>query len=80
MNIKWWVWIGIAIILFGAYSLSGLRLATMAEVNVSEGYGLSTIGYALSHFPSMFMFLCASLMIFFFQLKNKFIQTDPLLE
>ena len=60
---KWWGWAGIVIVFFAAIYYKEHMFVTTAETSVSEGYGLCTIGYALSHFPSAILFLVAGLMI-----------------
>ncbi len=60
---KWWGWIGIAIVLLAANFYKGYMYTLTASTDVSEGHGLCTIGYALSHFPSAILFLMAGLMI-----------------
>lgn len=63
MRMKWWGWVGIFVIFWFANHLKGLMFVTTAVTDVSEGYGLCTIGYALSHFPSAALFLAAGIMI-----------------
>ena len=61
---RWWGWIGIAVILLAAnYYKQYMYVTTAYDTNVSEGYGLCTIGYALSHVPSAMLFLASGLMI-----------------
>lgn len=62
-TMKWWGWIGIGIVFFSAMYYKDHMFVTTASTDVGEGYGLCTIGYALSHFPSAILFLIAGLMI-----------------
>ena len=62
-NMKWYGWVGIALVLWAAYYFKQYMFVVTANTDVGEGYGLCTIGYALSHFPSTFLFLAAGLMI-----------------
>jgi len=67
---KWWGWVGIAVIFFSAMYYKEYMYVVTASTDVSEGHGLCTIGYALSHFPSAMLFLAAGLMIWI-SAKNK---------
>ncbi len=60
---KWYGWCGIVLVLWAAYYFQSHMFVTTANTDVGEGYGLCTIGYALSHFPSAILFLTAGLMI-----------------
>lgn len=62
-TMKWWGWIGIAVVFFAAMDYKQYRYVITAATDVSEGHGLATIGYALSHFPSAILFLVTGLMI-----------------
>jgi hypothetical protein len=62
-TMKWWGWVGIAVVFFAATYYRNNMFVTTANTDVSEGYGLCTIGYALSHLPSAILFLAAGLMI-----------------
>lgn len=63
MKMKWWGWLGIAIVLIAANYYKGYCLTSTSGVDVSDGYGLATIGFALSHVTSAVLFLCAGVMI-----------------
>ena len=60
---KWWGWIGIAVVFFAAMYYKQYMYVTTATTDATEGYGLCTIGYALSHITSAILFLIAGLMI-----------------
>ncbi|MDD5008819.1 MAG: hypothetical protein PHC68_10545 [Syntrophorhabdaceae bacterium] len=60
---RWWGWIGIGVVFVSAISYKGHMFVTTASTDVGEGYGLCTIGYALSHLPSAILFLITGLMI-----------------
>ena len=62
-HMEWWGWVGIAIVLWAANHYKQHMFVSTANTDVGEGYGLCTIGYALSHWPSAILFLVAGLMI-----------------
>ncbi len=57
MKMRWWGWIGIAVILYGAKQAQGDHIVSAPTGDVA------TIGIALSIYPYSFLYACAGILI-----------------